>query len=270
MTEIASTALYAAAELTNPVVSSQHTVSFDPPIIGYDQSNRPVYSDTLQGSGFISLKYLARTGVCTIAGRLPDGHSITGSVEPRTEGARDILPIYFSGQPAGALNSKLSGNLQFAANSATRGNLLWHRAAVTGSNPSPALDALLSWIMSKWIPPLQGQALGPFSYGSSPKVGLIQLRTLLLDQNATFDVFDIGAANTTTTFWSNYNSSGISLRFNPSDGTFTGSYPDRSSGKLLRRTFDGICVQSGFGAQIQGFSYQLGTSSGVVIIPYRP
>ena len=259
--EYASSRLMAARDLAGPVLEAKYTASFDPPYVG------TAYSDTLKGCGYMTANYLAKSGLCTVMGRLPDGVSVVASFSPSAEGGRNVLPLFTQRLTAGVPNFKFRGSLQVVPGQANFGSLKWYRAAQTvtiqgGTTSTAEFDGILGTVLSSWTPPAKGGVLGPFVPGLG--TGIVYIGTL--DAN----VFQLSATNSTTNFYSiyNYNSLKISLRFTPLDGTFLANYSDTSFGNTFRREFRGVCVQSGTTSWVRGYSARGAASLPVVVVPY--
>ena len=251
----------AARDLAGPVLEAKYTASFDPPYVG------TAYSDTLKGCGYMTANYLAKSGLCTVMGRLPDGVSVVASFSPSAEGGRNVLPLFTQRLTAGVPNFKFRGSLQVVPGQANFGSLKWYRAAQTvtiqgGTTSTAEFDGILGTVLSSWTPPAKGGVLGPFVPGLG--TGIVYIGTL--DAN----VFQLSATNSTTNFYSiyNYNSLKISLRFTPLDGTFLANYSDTSFGNTFRREFRGVCVQSGTTSWVRGYSARGAASLPVVVVPY--
>ena len=256
-TENASSTLMAARDLAGPVLDAKYTASFDPPYVG------TAYSDTLKGCGYMTVNYLANSRLCTALARLADGVSVVASFTPSAEGGRNVLPLFSQRLTTGVPNFKFRGSLQVVPGQANFGSLKWYRASKTvniqgGTTSSAEFDGILGTVLSSWTPPAKSGVLGPFVSGLDR---IVYIGTL--DAN----VFRLSATNSTTTFYSNYNSLKISLRFTPLDGTFLANYSDTSLGNSFRREFRGVCVQSGTTSWVRGYSARGAASLPVVMIP---
>jgi peptidyl-prolyl cis-trans isomerase B (cyclophilin B) len=260
--ENAASALMAARDLVGPVLEAKYTASFDPPYLG------TAYSDTLQGYGYMTANYLAKSGLCTVMGRLPDGVSVVASFAPSAEGGRNVLPLFTQRLTAGVPNFKFRGSLQVVPGQANFGSLKWYRAAQTvsiqgGTTSAAEFDGILGTVLSSWTPPAKGEVLGPFAANAGG--GVIWVGSLAA-QNANANGFQLSTANTSTSFW--LNPSNMSLRFNPLDGSFLGTYQDNTGVSMVRRAFQGVCLQSGSASLTRGFSFRLGESLPVTVVPY--
>ena len=260
--ENVSSRLMAARDLVGPVLEAKYTASFDPPYLG------STYSDTLKGCGYMTANYLAKSGLCTVMGRLPDGVSVVASFSPSAEGGRNVLPLFTQRLTAGVPNFKFRGSLQVVPGQVNFGSLKWYRAAQTvsiqgGTTSAAEFDGILGTVLSSWTPPAKGGILGPFAANAGG--GVIWVGSLAA-QNANANGFQLSTANTSTSFW--LNPSNMSLRFNPLDGSFLGNYQDNSGVSIVRRTFQGVCLQSGSASLTRGFSFRLGESLPVTVVPY--
>ena len=252
-TENAASALMAARDLAGPALGEQYTLTMDPPSVA---------SGTLGGCGYMTFKYLSKSRLCIAQGRLADGVAVLASFSPSTEGGRDVLPLFSQRLLAGVPTFKFRGSMQVVQNQESYGALQWYRAAQTAPVVTGTFDTALGAVISKWTAPNAGQILGPFSVNGG--IGLIKIGTL------PFNAFQISANNSSTTFlsnliiggslYSNLNSQGISLRFSPQDGTFIGTYPDKSEGTTFRREIRGVCVKSPSQSWIRGYSLRNGSS----------
>ncbi len=267
--------LRASRELTTPSLSERYTVSMDRP------TTAGAYNAALQGSGYMTVRILSNTKVCTVYGRLPDGSAVSagGAVSSEGGGSRDVFNLYLEGQAAGGVGSTLSGVLQFFTDVYSSGQLSWHRRALPGSSSSDAVDLTVAYYLSKWTPPTSGSVLAPFtrtfSSSSTDHVGAIQFGSIFFNYSMSFadlllasDTFSLSSTGFTPLFYSDSHTKRTVLKFSPSSGAFVGSYLDTSSSVRVMRGFEGVCVQSGSTSlTIRGLTLSSGSIAGVAIAP---
>ena len=120
------------------------------------------------------------------------------------------------------------------------------------------MDADLRTVLSAWSVPKTGEYMNPFSISSG--IGLIQIGSLPIN------AFRLTPPNIVPLFYSDWNSVGITLRFDPVLGRFSGGYPDKSLGSPVWKTFEGVCIQNS--PIIRGMSVRSGSSEFVGMAPY--
>jgi hypothetical protein len=272
-----------STELSAPEMSTFSTVSLDQP--KWNDSN----IEGMNGSGYLTVRLLRSSGRCILIGRLPDNRSIAAVCNPTQEGGRTVLPVHFHELTSQnlALRSlfadqaldqwplinysfRLVGGLEIrpggdgkARDSMNPRQLYWYNAPPTkrSSSFSTEVNAFLSATMAPWTPPGANNILAPFLLSGG--TGSIQVGSFAAS------TFKLAKSNTATLFPSNPLS--FTLRFNPSDGTFAGTFFDKSGTSQVRRSFQGVCVNGGSAyMQMAGFSLDPVSSKPVVITAPTP
>jgi cyclophilin family peptidyl-prolyl cis-trans isomerase len=275
----------AACELTHPTLpTDRYTTSLSRP--GYAANNNYYFFTNVSGFGYLTARYLKASGLCVVSGKLADNTAVTCSSTVTTEGSRVVLPVnlltftkevnvYRSQFSAFSLlwwpmlnrSFQLCGGLELNATpdpssldpSGSR-YLYWYRAAQTVGVVKDEVGGYLLSTTAPWKPPVVGALLPTFLI-SGGSFGTLQPGTL------TTGSFKVSKANTSTLFTDK--TLGYTLTFSPSDGTFSGTFLDRSGSAVVRRTFQGVCVSGGTTySEMQGFS--LGNSSSLPVVISAP
>lgn len=229
------------------------------------ENNSGSFSD-IRGYGLMTVRYLQNTGICNVSAKLPDNRSLTYSSVAGTEGIRKVLPIYIL-EASKALSSQQS---QFGTVSqfqwpllqdpvdfpfVLRGEVeLTDTSKIPPTNTTPKAKYLY-WLRNNqttgairheisghlyprtapWTRPASNTFPAPFlatSGTANIQVGTVAAGT-----------FTLSKSTGTATFRPNANA--LSLKLNTTDGTFSGTFLDKSKGTAVRRTFQGVCLGGG-------------------------
>jgi peptidyl-prolyl cis-trans isomerase B (cyclophilin B) len=270
-------------------LSDRYTVEIPAPTSSFIRTDVTPADPSLSGSGYLLVNVRNASGIAFVLGRLPDNTPVTFSRPVSNEGGRLSLPIYFHElQPEaelqradfnrvnlsdwyaldkyfhlGVFRNRFVGVLELPPNPKStipkneNGNwLLWIRPESNGGVPRNRVASYLVPTVAPWTPPAAGVTLPPFVSGVKGllSVGTMGVGRFQLVRSNTAAVFDSGAF-------------APQIRFNPADGSFSGSFWSASSGDARRRTFQGALLQKDGINKGVGFSMTQDASVPVVLSP---
>jgi hypothetical protein len=204
------------------------------------------------GDGFATVR-IDKNGLATLRGRLADGFPLETGVMVRQNGDLTFLVKLYGGK------GSLAGRLVFTtvANvSDFNGTLHWTRdSGVVFPKTQPlysnGFDVDRTAIGSRYSAPGRNQLIVSLPAGPNNLVISFSGAGITPDQTATGTLIPRKDATFSP-------ASGVSLKFNPSDGRFSGSFVDSSATTAVTRKFSGAVLQS----QSKGFGYFLGATEG--------
>ena len=272
---------------TTATLGDRYTAAFDSPWVTSAQGVSQPQVTAMRGMGFFSINIRPSIESALILGRLQDNTVISAARPVANEGGRFSVPLLLHElQPnADALrpdsrkipladwSTKYFAfsefRLRLVANfdlpprpslpqpaSVSDSYVIWYREPSASGPVGGGIQTFRPVVVAAWIPPGTGQILAPFSSGS---------KASLIFDSATVGKFQLARSNGSAVF--DVANFFPQLRFNPSDGSFNGSFWDATGGEVRRRTFQGVLLQKDGINKGVGFSMTQDASVPVVLSP---
>lgn len=277
-TLVSATGEIAASTLAQPALplAPRYTARFAAPIT----NTGSLAVRELRGSAFLSLGVSPATGLCTVYGRLPDNRTHSFSQPVSNEGGRlslsllfhELIPLTATQLPqllALSLTDlanfgyifRLTGVMEIPnkdgflpVGPTISSYFFWQRASQTTGAVKSQISAFLLPTIAPWTAPRVGTTMNPFTGGVSAKISI---------EGSSDASFQVSKTNTTATFATP--SAGTLLKFNPFDGTFDGSFVDKSSTGNPRRTMQGVLIQGVDAQKGSGAGFALTGSASIPV-----